>query len=63
MADDEFEEQEFEEEDFQEAPEPNVLKKKEQPVFCPKCDEYMPYKVKGALVVRKCPNCGFETEG
>lgn len=67
MTGDEFEESEYgadaEEEEFQESEEANVLKKKEEVVFCPRDGEYMPYKVKGALVVRRCPKCGFEREG
>lgn len=66
MTGDDFEESEtaeIEEEEYQESAEANVLKKKEEVVFCPNDGEYMPYKVKGALVVRRCPKCGFEREG
>lgn len=67
MLGDDFEESENsddgEEELFQESGEENVLKKKEETVFCPKDGEYMPYRVKGALVVRRCPKCGYEKEG
>lgn len=65
MTGDEFEETEDfagEEEEFQEAGETNVLRKGEETVFCPNDGEYMPYKVKGALVVRRCSKCGFERE-
>jgi NADH pyrophosphatase NudC (nudix superfamily) len=61
--DNEYEE-ESEDEDFQEQSEAeNVLRKRQESVFCPRDSEYMPYHVKGAIVVRKCPKCGFETEG
>lgn len=67
MTGDDFEESDYEregteEDEFQEAEEANVLKKKEEVVFCPRDGEYMPYKVKGAIVVRRCPKCGFERE-
>ena len=66
MTGDEFEESDSaegeEEEVFQESEETNALKKKEETVFCPREGEYMPYRVKGALVVRRCPKCGFERE-
>ena len=54
---------ENEEDEFQENEEAAVLKKREEIVFCPKDGEYMPYHVKGAIVVRRCPKCGFEREG
>lgn len=64
---DDFEEGDFErdneEEEFQESEETNTSRKREEIVFCPRDGEYMPYHVKGALVVRKCPKCGFEREG
>jgi hypothetical protein len=67
MTGDDFEESEYaeggEEEEFQESEEPNVMRKREETVFCPRDGEYMPYKVKGALVVRRCPKCGYEKEG
>lgn len=67
MTGDEFEEsdtdkEEGAEEEFQESGDANVLKKKEETVFCPRDGEYMPYKVRGALVVRRCPKCGYEQE-
>ena len=67
MTGDDFEESDTEkeegaEDEFQESEESNVLKKKEESVFCPRDGEYMPYKVRGALVVRRCPKCGFERE-
>ncbi len=66
MTGDDFEESETEEgaeeEQFQESEDINVLKKREEGVFCPRDGEYMPYKVKGALVVRRCSKCGFERE-
>lgn len=40
----------------------NVMRKRQESVFCPDDGEYMPYHVKGALVVRKCPECGREAE-
>ncbi|MGH9891695.1 MAG: hypothetical protein ACREA0_06880 [bacterium] len=56
-------EEEFEDEEFSEDREgENVLKKRQENVFCPKDGEYMPYHVKGALVLRRCPKCGFEEE-
>lgn len=69
MTGDDFEESEYEKEDgeeeFQETGDEaaNVLKKRQETVFCPNDGEYMPYHVKGALVVRRCPKCGFEKEG
>ena len=54
---------EKEEEEFQESEEAQVLRKREEIVFCPRDGEYMPYHVKGAIVVRRCPKCGFEREG
>lgn len=66
---DEFEESEFEDEteedEFQEAggEGENVLKKRQEVVFCPYDGEYLPYKVKGAIVVRKCPKCKREFYG
>lgn len=67
MNGDDFEESEYsegeEEEAFQESGDTNVLKKKEESVFCPKDGEYMPYRVKGAIVVRRCPKCGTERDG
>lgn len=61
--DDDYEE-DTEDEDFQETVETeNVLRRRQETVFCPNDGEYMPYHVKGAIVVRKCPECGHETEG
>jgi len=62
MSDD-YEEADYEEEDFQEAPEVNTLSRYEEIVFCPSCDVYMPYKVDGAIVRRRCPQCAKEFEG
>lgn len=73
MADEEFEEEEGEEGEEEEAYQeatgeeqvPRLLKKStEQSVFCPNCDEYMPFSVKpGSVVVkRRCPQCGYEKE-
>lgn len=62
MSDD-YEEADFEEEDFQESPEANTLTRYEEIVFCPTCDVYMPYKVSGAIVRRRCPECRKEFEG
>lgn len=62
MSDD-YEEADFEEEDFQESPEVNTLTRYEEIVFCPQCDVYMPYKVEGAIVRRRCPQCAKEFEG
>lgn len=63
MPPDDYDEIESEEEDFHEAPETGLLSKYEEIVFCPKCDEYMPYLVEGALVRRRCPSCGKLFEG
>lgn len=68
MTGDDFDESDYErdveEDEFQEpGEETNVLRKKQEIVFCPRDGEYMPYHVKGALVVRRCPKCGFEKEG
>lgn len=67
MMGDDFEESETtdlgEEDEFQETEDVNLLRKKEEVVFCPRDGEYMPYKVKGAIVVRRCPKCGYQTEG
>ena len=57
-------EEDFDEDQFQEEREgESVLRKHQENVFCPKDGEYMPYHVKGAIVVRKCPKCGYEEEG
>jgi hypothetical protein len=63
MAPDDYDELDMDEEDFHEAPEASPLTKYEEIVFCPKCDEYMPYLVEGALVRRRCPTCGKLFEG
>ncbi len=63
MAPDDYDELDSDEEDFHEAPETGPLSKYDEIVFCPKCDEYMPYLVDGALVRRKCPSCGKLFEG
>lgn len=72
MPDDEYEEEseetEADEEEYQESGEeqvPRLLRKSpEESVFCPNCDEYMPFSVKQGTVVvkRKCPQCGYEKE-
>lgn len=53
----------FEEDEFQESEEVIPTRKREEVVFCPRDGEYMPYHVRGAIVVRKCPKCGYEREG
>lgn len=63
MAPDDYDELDSDEEDFHEAPEAGPLSKYDEIVFCPKCDDYMPYLVDGALVRRKCPSCGKLFEG